>query len=233
VKEFLSARAVEFVSINVLEDREARERLARGGIRTLPVVSRDDAFVPGMDLARVAEFLGLDYQGGNILPADVLVSRYHRVLDAAVRYVGQIPPARLHDTLPHRDRSYLALGNHLVQIAVDFLSVTRGAALTGRLAESVPETELEPPALMAAAAQAKRGLADWLAAADSAELASPVVTYFGSQTLHQVLERAVWHSAQHGRQLMMVLQRLGISPDGPLTDEDFAGLPMPEEVWDG
>jgi hypothetical protein len=86
---------------------------------------------------------------------------------------------------------------------------------------------------MAAAAQAKRGLADWLAAADSAELASPVVTYFGSQTLHQVLERAVWHSAQHGRQLMMVLQRLGISPDGPLTDEDFAGLPMPEEVWDG
>jgi hypothetical protein len=155
------------------------------------------------------------------------------VLDAAVRYVGQIPPARLHDTLPHRDRSYLALGNHLVQIAVDFLSVTRGAALTGRLAESVPETELEPPALMAAAAQAKRGLADWLAAADSAKLASPVVTYFGSQTLHQVLERAVWHSAQHGRQLMMVLQRLGISPDGPLTDEDFAGLPMPEEVWDG
>jgi hypothetical protein len=186
-----------------------------------------------MDLARVAEFLGLDYQGGNILPADVLVSRYHRVLDAAVRYVGQIPPARLHDTLPHRDRSYLALGNHLVQIAVDFLLVTRGAELTGQLAESVPQTELEPAALAAAAVAAQRGLQAWLEAADGAELVSPVVTYFGSQTLHQVLERAVWHSAQHGRQLMMVLQRLGISPDGPLTDEDLAGLPMPEEVWDG
>ena len=55
-----------------------------------------------------------------------------------------------------------------------------------------------------------------------------MVTYFGSQTLHQVLERAVWHSAQHARQLMMVLQGLGISPDGPLAEEDLAGLPMPE-----
>jgi hypothetical protein len=25
---------------------------------------------------------------------------------------------------------------------------------------------------------------------------------------------------------------LGLEPDGPLTDVDFAGLPMPNEVWD-
>jgi hypothetical protein len=56
VKEFLSAREVDFVSVNVLEDQAGRERLARAGIRTLPVVARDDAFVPGMDLGRVAEF---------------------------------------------------------------------------------------------------------------------------------------------------------------------------------
>jgi hypothetical protein len=217
----------------VLEDQAGRERLARAGIRTLPVVGRDDAFVSGMDLARVAEFLGLDYEGGRILAADVLVQRYHRVLEAAVRYVGQIPPAHLHDTLPHRDRSYLALGNHLVQIAVDFLAVTRGASLTGRLAESVPATELEPPDLKAAAIRARSGLQAWLEDVSDAELAGPVVTYFGSQTLHQVLERAVWHSAQHARQLMMVLELLGIPTDGPLTEQDFSGLPMPEEVWDG
>ena len=57
--------------------------------------------------------------------------------------------------------------------------------------------------------------------------------YFGEQSLHQVLERAVWHSAQHARQLMMVLGLLDITPSAPLTEEDLADLPMPENVWDG
>jgi len=60
-----------------------------------------------------------------------------------------------------------------------------------------------------------------------------VPTYFGDQTLHQVLERCVWHSAQHARQLMMVLHLLGVDAVEPLTPADFADLPMPEGVWDG
>ena len=32
---------------------------------------------------------------------------------------------------------------------------------------------------------------------------------------------------------MMILGMLGIEPDGPLTEADFDGLPMPKEVWDG
>ena len=50
--------------------------------------------------------------------------------------------------------------------------------------------------------------------------------------LHEVLERTCWHSGQHARQLMLVLESRGIEPDGRLTDADFAGLPMPAEVWD-
>ncbi len=30
----------------------------------------------------------------------------------------------------------------------------------------------------------------------------------------------------------LVVESLGLEPDGPLTDADFAGLPMPDEVWD-
>ncbi|RMF04668.1 MAG: hypothetical protein D6773_06145, partial [Alphaproteobacteria bacterium] len=56
--------------------------------------------------------------------------------------------------------------------------------------------------------------------------------YYGDVTLHEVLERTGWHSGQHTRQLMLVLETLGIVPDRPLTDADFAGLPMPKEVWD-
>ncbi len=59
-----------------------------------------------------------------------------------------------------------------------------------------------------------------------------VRTYYGNQTLQQALERTTWHSAQHVRQLKMVLDGLGIAPDGPLTDADLAGLPLPEKVWD-
>lgn len=34
-----------------------------------------------------------------------------------------------------------------------------------------------------------------------------------------------------GGRVALVLQTLGIEPDGPVTDADFAGLPMPRQVW--
>ena len=67
---------------------------------------------------------------------------------------------------------------------------------------------------------------------DEADCEAPAETYYGPQTLHQVLERTAWHSAQHARQLMMVLGTLGIEPEGPLGEADLAGLPLPELVWD-
>jgi hypothetical protein len=50
--------------------------------------------------------------------------------------------------------------------------------------------------------------------------------------MHDVLERTAWHSAQHTRQLILILQTYGIEPDHALTAEDLAGLPVPDEVWD-
>jgi hypothetical protein len=50
--------------------------------------------------------------------------------------------------------------------------------------------------------------------------------------LHQLLERSTWHPAQHARQLMAVLEGFGIAPDGPLSAEDLAGLPLPERLWE-
>jgi len=46
------------------------------------------------------------------------------------------------------------------------------------------------------------------------------------------MERCTWHSAQHARQIMAVLERCGISPEGPLTAADYAGLPMPAGLWE-
>jgi hypothetical protein len=52
------------------------------------------------------------------------------------------------------------------------------------------------------------------------------------QPMHAVFERSTWHSAQHARQLMHVLERFGIKPDGPLTQQDLAGLPLPERLFE-
>jgi hypothetical protein len=50
--------------------------------------------------------------------------------------------------------------------------------------------------------------------------------------MHMLLERSTWHSAQHSRQLIAVLERFGIEPDGRLTPQDLAGLPLPERLWE-
>jgi len=50
--------------------------------------------------------------------------------------------------------------------------------------------------------------------------------------MHQLFERSTWHSAQHTRQLIAVLERFGIESDGLLTSEDLAGLPLPEGLWE-
>lgn len=233
MKEFLSTRGVDYVSVNVLEDEAGRERLATSGIRGLPVVARGDDYIFGVDLASVARLVGLIYDDAPKLSARDLIERYERVLDAATRFARQIPTERLGDTLPHRDRSYLTLINHLVQIAVDYLEIAAGADFTGRRAESLPRVDLTVDGLIEKSNGAKADLRHWLHSADAPQLQRTVTTYFGDQTLHQVLERAVWHSAQHTRQLMMVLELLQLKPDEPLTERDFAGLPMPRNVWDG
>ena len=50
--------------------------------------------------------------------------------------------------------------------------------------------------------------------------------------MHAHFERSAWHSAQHAWQLMALLERYGIAPEGPLTRKDLAGLPLPERLWE-
>ena len=46
------------------------------------------------------------------------------------------------------------------------------------------------------------------------------------------VEHAKWHAAQHTRQLILFLEKMGVTPDNPVTDDDLAGLPLPRGVWD-
>ena len=72
----------------------------------------------------------------------------------------------------------------------------------------------------------------WDGAGQTTDFSRKAHVYYGNVTLHEYLERTTWHSGQHVRQLVMVLEMLGIEPDRPPTKETFAGLPMPDKVWD-
>ena len=58
-----------------------------------------------------------------------------------------------------------------------------------------------------------------------------MTAYWGEQSMHEILERTAWHSAQHTRQLISVLDAFGVEPEGRLTAADLQGLPLPDNVW--
>ena len=72
----------------------------------------------------------------------------------------------------------------------------------------------------------------WWEGAKDRDFSTVVEPYFGKTTLHEMLERTVWHSAQHTRQVASLLEQAGVSPDRPLTPDDIRGLPLTETIWD-
>jgi len=201
-------------------------------MRGVPVVARGEMCIYAQDLAAVGGLAGIDYDGPARLPAGTLVRKYLRVIEASLAFAAKIPVDRLQDKLPGRDRSYLELANHIVEIAAGFIRVSEGEAFEGRVADATPEPTMALNALKIYADTVTGDLRAWANTRDTSADARAVDTYYGPQTLHAVLERCTWHSAQHARQLMMVLALLGIAPEDPLTTDDLAGLPLPAEGWD-
>ncbi len=211
------------------------EALQRLGARSVPVVAVGGNFVLAQSLADVAELLGLDYDATPKLSADELVPRLDTVLAAAGRLVRQIPHENLAHELRNRKRSMRQLSYHIFRIADAFLEVTIEAGETlerNHLNATVPDDMLTTDQIAAYGEIVRERLAAWWEAETDRACARTVTVYWGEQKLHQVLERTTWHPAQHVRQIAMLLDELGIAPDGPLTPADLAGLPLPEKVWD-
>ena len=193
----------------------------------MPAVAKAGSCIPGADLDRVAEFLGVAVEHRPALPVDVLIDRLCRVLATAARLIDQFPGERLADKLPNRDRTVLALANHIVEIAHGYLLVEAGRGFDEAVAGAIPVRELDRDALRERSDAVVASLGN---ARPDAERG--VEAFFGPTSLHRVLERCAWHAAQHTRQLAFLLRRLGIEPEAPLTATDLDGLPVPEAVWD-
>lgn len=203
------------------------------GLRTVPVVAKGNAYVFGQSIRDVAGFLDIAMDGDGPLPAPELYTRLQRVIDVVRTLMPQFPDDRIGETLPGRNRSYLALGHHVFAVVEAFLSTARGGRLDAGMYDVPPPPGVETGADVAAHGEGTaRDLADWWAGTDTETPKAVLDTYYGDQPLHDVLERTAWHAAQHTRQLTWALERMDIVPADRLTDADLHRLPVPEKVWD-
>jgi len=231
-KEFLAKHKVAFISVNVLED--GFQELDRFGLRQVPIVLRGDEWVNGQVLADVARIAGIKLARVPVIPPEDLFQRLCRVQKGAQRYLMQLPEDAMGRQLLNRPRSYAQLVYHIFNVADSLLEHERGIPLEYDAYKRVPAPGKDTKAELLAYGQ---GVFDglekwWKEAGASRDYSEPARVYYGNVDMREYLERTTWHSGQHVRQLMMVLEMMGIAPDQPLGAETFGGLPMPVKVWD-
>jgi hypothetical protein len=219
-----------------LNDPAGRAQLLQLGAQTVPVLAKGSQYIFCQNLEDVAEFVGLQGTGHTPLPPEALVRKWVTVLRAAQRYILQFPDQRLVErAIDNRDRSIRLLSHHVFRIGEAFLETAidgveywannanvppaDGTCTTGRQIAEYGDTIIER-------------IENWWIQLDDKSCQQKVKTFYGTPPMHQLFERSTWHSAQHVRQLIAVLERFGIEPNGRLTADDLAGLPLPERVWD-
>ena len=233
-KEFLTKNGVDYESINVHGNEAGMEELRKLGARSVPIVARGERFVFAQTIGDVIKFLDLKVRVQERLSPGELVKKLELVLPAAARYIRQIPAAQLDQPFRNRNRPIRVLAHHVFRIVEGFLESMQD----GRLLTYERIMENASPSIRTGEDIARYGegvlarFRTWWEANPDRACQAEIDTYFGKHPLHVVLERTVWHPAQHTRQLMLILETLNIRPNVPLTAGDLAGLPLPEKAWD-
>jgi len=218
--------------VNVLENPAGLAELQALGARSVPVLSRGKDFVFGQSLPQIVAFLGLREKSGPDLSPAELYARLDRFMTAAIGLLPLMPAERLDVHVPGRPRSYRALAFHLFRVVAAFLDAEEGTTLVQAAFREEPAADAGMASVAAYGASVQGRLRHWWAHGNSGG-ERMLSTYYGPQSLHELLERTTWHSGQHVRQWMMLLEREGVMHDRPLDAADFARLPMPQNVWDG
>lgn len=234
VKEFLSQQGVPFESIDVSARPEAMKDLLAFGVKTVPVVARGGEYVFAQALEDVSKFIGKAVEFKR-LPPEELMRKWLHVLRSAQRHARQIPPDRFGErATPGRDRSIATLAYHVYQIPDAFLQAIENGVQN---LSAVYDTPLPPEVktvedIAAYGSRIEKRLQNWWNALPDKSCSQKVKTYYGERPMHELLERCTWHSAQHARQIISVLEGFGVKPNGPLTAADYAGLPLPKGLWE-
>lgn len=217
-----------------MADSDGLAELQRLGARSVPVVSQGDKFVFAQVIKDVVEFLGLDDDTAPQLSPDELKHRYDYILETAIRQTRAMPDDQLENQLPNRPRSWLVLMHHVFQIPTSFLDMEEtGEELSYENMVGPPPEDMKTSAQIAEfGEQVRARFKAWADRTKGEDFTGRVPTYFGGTTRHEMLERTVWHSTQHVRQVGSLLEQAGVGPVGPLTSADIEGLPLTDKIWD-
>ena len=217
-----------------MADANGLAELKKLGAQSVPVVSRGDQFVFAQVIKAVVDFLGLNDETAPELSPDELKCRYDRILEIATNLVQKMPDDKLGNQLPNRPRSWRVLMHHLFQIPVAFLNMEEtGKKLTYEELVAPPPEDMVTSAAIAEFGNAVRErFSAWADRTNGEDFSGQVPTYFGGTTRHEMLERTVWHSTQHIRQVGSLLEQAGVRAEKLIAAEDIKGLPLTDEIWD-
>lgn len=217
-----------------MADAGGLAELQRLGARSVPIVSRGDDFVFAQVIKDVVDFLGLEDDTAPELSPDELKRRYDGILETAIGLVRAMPDDKLENQLPNRPRSWRVLMHHVFQIPVAFLDMEdTGETLTYEtLVASPPEDMVTSAAIAEFGETVRNRFEAWADRTSGEDFSGQVPTYFGGTTRHEMLERTVWHSTQHVRQVGSLLEQAGVTPGKPITAADIKGLPLTDKIWD-
>jgi hypothetical protein len=204
------------------------------GLRKVPVLARGKEFAFGQMLDPFAKFIGIDPKTLKRLSPEQLYAKQQMIFEAAQRYARQFPQERFREqVIPNRERPIRTLCYHIFRIGEAFLETWDGAEYSVKIADNEPPEAMQTGDDVARyGEQIQKRYQEWWKALEDRALTPVLKTYYGDTEAHRVYERITWHSAQHCRQLVAVLERMGIAPDRPLTPQNLAGLPLPERLWE-
>jgi hypothetical protein len=206
------------------------------GITTVPVLARAGQYIFCQNLEDVAEFVGVQGTGYTPLPPAVLLAKWINVLRAAQRYIRQIPDWRLVErVIDNRDRSIRLMSHHIFRIGEAFLETAIDDVEYRVNNANVPPADgtcTTGAEIVQYGDSIISRIQTWWEQLEDKSCRQKIRTFYGTPPLHQLFERSTWHSAQHTRQIIAVLERFGIPPDERLSSEDLAGLPLPEGLWE-
>jgi len=235
MKEFVEKSGIRYESVNLAENPDRMLELRARGINS-SAARVGDRYVNGSDLDQLADLIGVMHDPRPILSPRDLVAKY-RIITAALKcHINQLSSDLSSSRSPDRRRTVLGLSYHASSVMRIFLREYDPDRWHGEDYHAVMLESLGATDNVSSKELVLKRLDDttsrfwkwWdeCGRADSMNRVVPV--YWGRRTLHEALEREVWHTAQHTRQLAALLEDFGVEPAQRLSAQDLAGLPLPK-----
>lgn len=231
VKEFLEETGLPFESVNIESRSGAQAEIMAAGLRGVPVVRMGSRYAYAQSLDDVASLIGVSRRHTRLSNRD-LFDRWEPILQKTRLIVEKFSDQHLNaQVIPMRKRTVKELVVHVFQITCGFRRQIDEGEVDVKSIQSYVDPKIVTKAdLLDYVDDTHRQLTEWLQSGAPGRIPDRIPTHYGEQDSGQVIERTVWHCAQHARQLDIVAAgRLGAELE--IAPVFYVGLPVPKRLW--